>query len=103
MMPLAISKGKYAIVEDLLTSKTIISSDDGKILAKGGVEAIAYLDRWYGSNNRVVSTYTGYASLVIQVERAVDRPWNKAYAMIISCVSGKIVRIMIINRNPNMP
>jgi ketosteroid isomerase-like protein len=102
-LPAVIESGDFAQIGQLLSSDAVISSDDEQPLGKGPHEIIQYLRQWYAKGNHVIETYSGYDSLIISITRETDRPWDKAYAMVVTCREGKIARIMMIRRNPTMP
>jgi len=103
VLPPAITSGDFSAVSGLLTSETVLTSDEGNIVVSGSEPIVQHLGRWYSGRSKVVSTYIGYGSLLISVERETERPWDRAYTMVIICKSGKISRMMIIQRNPNFP
>jgi hypothetical protein len=102
VLPAAIESGDFSQIDELLTSEAVVLSDDGKILARGPKEITEYFHHWYAKGNHVSEIYPGYASVIVFVTRETDRPWDKAYAMVVTCSATKIIRIMMVNRNPNM-
>lgn len=101
VLPPAITSGDFSAISSLLTPETVLTSDEGSIVASGTEPIVRHLGQWYSGRSRVVSIYIGYGSLLISVERETERPWERAYTMVITCESGKISRMMIIQRNPN--
>jgi hypothetical protein len=102
VLPAAIESGDFSQIDELLTPEAVVLSDDGKILAQGPKEIIEYLHRWYAKGNHVSEIYPGYASVIVFVTRETDHPWDKDYAMVVTCSATKIARIMTVNRNPNL-
>lgn len=102
VLPSAIESGDFSQIQKLLSSNAVIVSDDEKVLAKGPEEIVKYLSQWYAKDNHVSNLFPGYASIIVLVTRETDRPWKKAYAMVVTCNDAKIARIMMIPRNPNM-
>ncbi len=100
-LPSAIEGGDFSTIRDLLAPDVVLTTDEGKIVVSGPEAVAQHLGRWYAGPSHVVSTYVGYASLLIAVERETDRPWDKAYTMVVTCKAGKISTIMIVQKNPN--
>lgn len=104
--PTAINSGNYEIIRKRLSPDSVVIVDSDNIRARGADGIIAYLNEWFRNSNQVKSVYAGADSVMFFVERktAPDKPWDKAYVMIVSFHGDEdVVRsIRIIPRNPNV-
>jgi len=104
--PTAINSGNYEIIRKRLSPETVVIVDSDNVRAKGADGIIAYLNEWFRAGNQVKSIYAGADSVMFFVERiASDRPWDKAYVMIVSFHGDEdaALSIRIIPHNPTIP